>query len=101
MDSRLTLQDKLEEILGSKNVYFQPPESLKLNYPAIVYKRSNLSNTFANDNVYSQSCFYEITIIDRKPDSNITKKISRLPKTKFDRSFTSNNLNHDVLTIYY
>ncbi|MGM9968898.1 MAG: hypothetical protein ACI35S_00710 [Anaeroplasma sp.] len=101
MDSRLTLQSKLEEILGSKNVYFQPPESLKINYPAIVYKRSSLLNTFANDNVYNQSCFYEITVIDRKPDSNITKKISRLPKTKFDRSFTSNNLNHDVLTIYY
>ena len=44
MDSRPNLQAKLEEILGNKNVYFQPPESLKLNFPAIVYKRSNIRN---------------------------------------------------------
>ena len=44
MDSRPNLQTMLEQILGSRNVYFQPPESLKLNYPAIVYKRSNIRN---------------------------------------------------------
>ena len=65
MDSRPNLQTMLEQILGSRNVYFQPPESLKLNYPAIVYKRSNIRNTFAEDNVYNQSYFYEITVIDR------------------------------------
>ena len=101
MKTRLELHEELVKILGSKNVYFQPPESLKLNYPAIVYKRSNIRNTFAGDNVYNQSYFYEITVIDRKPDSEITKKLSRLPKIKFDRSFTYDNLNHDVLTIYY
>ena len=101
MDSRPNLQTKLEQILGSKNVYFQPPESIKLNYPAIVYKRSNIQNTFADDNVYKQSYFYEITVIDRKPDSQITRKLSKLPKIRFDRSFTYDNLNHDVFTIYY
>ena len=101
MDSRPNLQTMLEQILGSRNVYFQPPESLKLNYPAIVYKRSNIRNTFAGDNVYNQSYFYEITVIDRKPDSKNKKKLSKLPKIKVDRSFTYDNLNHDVLTIYY
>ena len=101
MDSRPNLQTKLEQILGSRNVYFQPPESIKLNYPAIVYKRSNIQNTFADNEVYKQSCFYEITVIYRKPDSQITKKLSKLPKIRFDRSFTYDNLNHDVFTIYY
>ena len=101
MDSRPNLQTKLEQILGSRNVYFQPPESIKLNYPAIVYKRSNIQNTFADNEVYKQSHFYEITVIDRKPDSQITKKLSKLPKIRFDRSFTYDNLNHDVFTIYY
>ena len=101
MDSRPNLQAKLEQILGSKNVYFQPPESIKLNYPAIVYKRSNIQNTFADDNVYKQSYFYEITVIDRKPDSQITRKLSKLPKIRFDRSFTYDNLSHDIFTIYY
>ena len=101
MDSRPNLQTKLEQILGSRNVYFQPPESIKLNYPAIVYKRSNIQNTFADNEVYKQSYFYEIIVIDRKPDSQITKKLSKLPKIRFDRSFTYDNLNHDVFTIYY
>ena len=101
MDSRPNLQTKLEQILGSRNVYFQPPESIKLNYPAIVYKRSNIQNTFADNEVYKQSYFYEITVIDRKQDSQITKKLSKLPKIRFDRSFTYDNLNHDVFTIYY
>lgn len=101
MDSRPNLQTKLEQILGSRNVYFQPPESIKLNYPAIVYKRSNIQNTFADNEVYKQSYFYEITVIDRKSDSQITKRLSKLPKIRFDRSFTYDNLNHDVFTIYY
>ena len=101
MDSRPNLQAKLEEILGNKNVYFQPPESLKLNFPAIVYKRSNIRNNFAEDSVYTQSYFYEITVIDKRPDSKISRSLSLLPKIKFDRSFTSDNLYHDVFTIYY
>ena len=43
MASRLELQDTLETILESRNVYFNPPESIKMNYPAIIYK---LDDTF-------------------------------------------------------
>ena len=53
MPSRLELQTLLEEILGSRNVYFQPPESVKMNYPAIVYSLDDIENSFANDGVYS------------------------------------------------
>lgn len=35
--SRIDLQYLLENILGSRHVYFQPPETVKMNYPAIVY----------------------------------------------------------------
>lgn len=101
MNTRSSLQNKLEEILGSRNVYFQPPETLKLNYPAIVYVRSDIRNTFADDEVYKQSHFYELTVIDKDPDSEIVSKLSKLPKIKFDRHFKSDNLNHDVFTIYY
>ena len=57
MSSRIELQDELENLLGSKNVYYQPPESVKMEYPAIVYRRSNINNNFADDLVYRQSCF--------------------------------------------
>lgn len=91
----------LVNILGSRNVYFQPPETLKLQYPAIVYTRSDIRNTFADDEVYKQSFLYEVTVIDKDPDSAIVGKLSKLPRIRFNRHFKSDNLNHDVFTIYY
>lgn len=101
MASRLQLQRELEELLGSKNVYYQPPESIKMQYPAIVYSRSDIENTFANNAVYKQSYFYELTVIDDDPDSEIVAAISKLPTCRFNRHYTADNLNHDVFTLFY
>lgn len=101
MANRLDLQALLEQILGSRNVYFQPPESLKMSYPAIRYVRKPIQNRFADDSVYKQLQQYEITVIDKNPDSEIWKAISRLPKCRHDRHYQADNLNHDVFTLYY
>ena len=101
MANRLDLQAELEEWLGSRDVYFQPPASVRINYPAIVYTRSDIDNTFADDSVYMQSHFYEVTVIDEDPDSKIVDAVSKLPTCRFSRHFTSENLNHDTFIIYY
>ena len=101
MESRLKLQTELEELLGTRNVYYSPPASLKMQYPAIVYSRSDIDNAHANNSVYKQEYAYEIIVIDRNPDSEIVKKVSRLPRCRFNRHYPSDNLNHDVFTIYY
>lgn len=101
MVSRLSLQTMLETILGSQNVYFQPPASVQMKYPAIVYSLASINNTFANNIVYMQTTAYEITLIDRNPDSEFVKKLSTLPSCRFDRHFRSDNLNHYVFTINY
>lgn len=101
MATRVNLQNVLEELLGSRNVYYQPPESLKMNYPAIVYARKTIDNSYANNSVYKQNYAYEITVIDKNPDSEIVNKVSKLPTCRFDRHFKSDNLNHDVFTLYY
>lgn len=101
MASRLELQTMLEDILGSRNVYFQPPASIKMQYPAIVYSRSNIDNTNADDAMYTQNRSYEVTVIDANPDSSIVDRLSRVPKCRFDRHFSSDNLNHDVFTLYF
>lgn len=101
MANRLDLQKVLEELLGSKNVYFQPPESVKMKYPAIVYARKDIENTFADDSVYKQDYAYEIIVIDKDPDSEIPIKVSQLPRCRFDRHYKANNLNHYVLTLYF
>lgn len=101
MNNRLKLHELLCEALGSRHVYFQPPESVRMQYPAIVYSRNNIDNEHANDGVYMQSPSYNVTVIDKNPDSDIVDKISRLPMCRFDRHYAADNLNHDTFTIYY
>ena len=98
--NRLILQTKFEEILGSPNVYFQPPESVKMKYPAIVYSIKNIEKSFANNLSYILSPGYEAILIDEDPDSEYVEEILRLPYSSFDRHYKSNNLNHWVFTIY-
>lgn len=101
MGRRLELHELLCETLGSRNVYFQPPATISMSYPAIVYKRSDIQNTAADNFPYMQTTAYEVTVIDRNPDSAIVEAVSRLPYCRFNRHFNSENLNHDVFVIYY
>ena len=101
MPSRLELQTLLENILGSRNVYFQPPESVKMKYPAIVYGLDNIENSFADDGVYLSKKKYLVTVIDDDPDSPIVDKVASLPTCRFNRHFQSDNLNHDVFILYF
>ena len=101
MPSRLALQTLLEELLGSRNVYFQPPESLKMKYPAIVYGLEDIENTFADDGVYLSQRKYSVTVIDEDPDSPIVCKVAVLPTCQFNRHFESDNLNHDIFVLHY
>lgn len=101
MGTRFQLQTLLEELIGSRNVYFQPPETVKLNYPCIIYSRSSIDTDFANDKPYQHKIQYKLTVIDSNPDSEIPTKIATLPMCSFDRHYTANNLNHDVYNLYY
>lgn len=101
MGSRLELHELLADILGNRNVYFQPPASLKMSYPAIRYVRVPIINNFANNSVYKQAHKYEITLIDYDPESVFVEPLSKLPTCRHDRHYQSDNLNHDVFTIYY
>lgn len=101
MGTRLELQTLLEETLGSRNVYFQPPESLKMNYPCIKYSRISGDTEFADNIPYKKQLKYQIVILDKNPDSLIPIKISELQMCKFDRHYEKDNLNHDVFNIYY
>ena len=98
---RIELQSLLEDILGSRNVYFQPPESIRMKYPAIVYRLNSVKNRFADDISYSRNKAYRVTVIDKNPDTAIPDRIAELPLCRFDNYFISDNLNHYVFTIYY
>lgn len=101
MASRLELQSKFEDILGNRNVYFQPPSSVRMQYPAIVYSRKDIEGRFANDKIYRKLPCYEAILIDKNPDSEFIDKVLDLPYCSFDRHYEADNLNHDVFTIFY
>ena len=101
MASRLELQEKLEELLGSKSVYYQPPESVKMEYPAIRYSKSRIDVKRADNYIYSKNIRYELIVIDRKPDNPVIDKLLELPYCSYDRGYKADNLNHDVFTIYW
>ena len=101
MATRLELHELLCGKLGSRNVYFQPPASVNMKYPAIVYSRHSIDNTFADNSVYRQTRSYKITIIDKNPDSKIVDSVSTIPNIRYNTHFVADNLNHDVFTLNY
>lgn len=101
MPDRLDLQTKLEELLGNRNVYYNPPTNIKMNYDAIRYSKKNVSVNHANDKKYKKLNCYEITVISKKPDNPVVEKLLDLPYCSWDRYYPADNLHHDVLTLYY
>ena len=99
--SREELHTTLKELLGSNNVYYQAPESERMEYPAIRYSKKDVKNTFAGNSVYSTNDCYELIVMDYEPDNPVIKKLLALPYCSYDRHYAADNLNHDVLTIYH
>lgn len=98
---REELHSVLVNLLGSTNVYFQPPASLRLQYPCIVYHRDTYQVQHADNHIYSNSTRYQVSVIDADPDSIIPKRILELPLCSHSRFYTADNLNHDVFTLYF
>lgn len=101
MAQRLALQTLLEETLGSRNVYFQPPSNISMRYPCIVYSRDDVDVIFADNDPYRLLTRYQVSVIDQDPDSEIPHRVASLPKCRFNRFYTADNLNHDVFTLYF
>lgn len=101
MASRIELQKLLESILGSKNVYFQPPESLRMQYPCIRYSLSDIDAKHANNKPYGLTKGYRMVYIDRNPDSEIPMILASLPMCRLDRPYVSDGLNHWAFYIYF
>lgn len=98
---RLQLHEELCDILGSRNVYFQPPESVKIKYPAIIYHVENIDQKFANNMTYNKDRAYLLILVHPDPDNEIIEKLLfSFPKIRFDRAYDSDNIHHYVYVLY-
>ena len=101
MANRLDLQALLEDLLGSRNVYYQPPESVKMNYPVISKRVLDIFESVNDGGVYLSNRKYLVTVIDKNPDSSFIDIMAKLPTCRFVRHYKSDNLNHYVFTLYF
>lgn len=104
MGQRFELHKKLKMLFDypeDPHVYFHPPESLKLSYPCIVYKLSDLPDGYADNIPYFEYRKYQLTVIDPDPESKLRDKVAKMKWCRFARTFVSDNLNHYVFELNY
>lgn len=101
MGQRIDLHALLVAAVGSRNVYFQPPEGFKMSYPCIVYERERIESDHADNKPYLHRKRYSVTVIDKDPESEIPERIAAFPYCRHDRHFINDNLHHDIFTLYY
>lgn len=99
MASRLKLSNLLRMILGTGNVYYQPPESKKLEYPCIIYKLVKKDAVHADNRKYLKYDIYQVTYVDRNTESEIPDEIGEIPYSEFRNTFVKDGLAHWVYEI--
>ena len=101
MRPRGELHTIFKTILGTDRAYFQPPPSIRMIYPCIVYRLSDVQTKFADNRPYNHTRGYEVIVIDKSPDSNIPAQIADLPMTSFDRTYVADHLYPTVYTLFF
>ena len=71
-----------------------------MSYPAIVYELNDIQDIYANNSTYLRHKSYSITLMDKNPDNTYVEAIANLPKSKFNRFFVTENINHWVFTVF-
>lgn len=101
MGTRLELQSKLETLLESRNVYYNPPASLLMKYDAIRYSLSDIQTNYANNIKYKNTKCYDLIVISKKPDPVVVDRILELPYSSLGRPYIADNLHHYPITLYW
>lgn len=99
MAPRLDLQSLLKSL--TEHVYFQPPANIHVEYPCVIYSRDSTSSDYANNELYRHAKGYQVTVIDRDPDSELADKVESLRYTSFQRFFPADDLNHYVFSLLF
>lgn len=100
--SRLKLHEELAQKLGIQNRYFQPPESIKLKYPCVLYDLYRVNQRFADDLNYRVMPCYTVTIVDWSSDVDwIPKMLESFKYCSLERVYNADNLVHYSFILYY
>lgn len=100
-ERRLELHQKLAALLGSANVYHQPPENLALRFPAIIYERVDYDVEYADNIPYHATRKWQISVVSQEPSNPVVDSLMEWPTADFKTSYVVDRMRHDVVNIYY
>ena len=95
------LETSMENVGYTKHVYYQPPETIKLVYPCIVYDRSRFETRYSNNKVYKDMTKYTVTVMDKDPVSPLVNELRSIDYCEMEREFVTDNIHHFVFTLFY
>jgi len=109
MGTRYELHGELLSLLGTADLppekarcYFQPPESIKMSYPCIVYNREPPDILRADNLLYRRVHKYGLIYITYDPDDPLIEIIEdRFSMCRLSRSYARDGLNHYYYDLYY
>ena len=100
MKTREQIQTMLEEILGSKNVYFQAPPNTGMKYPCIVYSFRNFNINNADNNPYLVTGRWDIHHMYKSIKNDLKEKfVFDVDYCLFDKRIVSDGVYNDYYII--
>ena len=101
MKTRLDMQDLLENVLGSTNVYFQEPPNTGMTYPCMVYKFVKIENNNADNKPYIMTGRWEVHHMYKSVQNDLKEKmLFAAPYVTFDRRIVTGGVYNDYYVIY-
>lgn len=101
LDRRLELDARLRRILGSNNLYFEPPASVTMHYPCVRYARERIYTNYADNKAYLGRQRYNVILIYYDVDSDLIDKVLYNEEGlvfSHERHYVADGLHHDVFT---
>ena len=100
MGTRLEFNEALLNLVP--HAYYQPPATVRMEYPCIVYDLSKIDSKYADNMSYARRRAYLLTLITRLPaDSELDDIMDAFSYIRFDRHYTADNLHHYTFELYY
>ena len=98
MDDRLVLHGLLVSVYPELTLYYRPT-NFELEYPCIVYDQLRVLPQYSENSPYVTGTMFEVTVMTLLPEMIDAKKMLSIPGTRHSRSFTKDNIVHDVYSI--
>lgn len=82
-------------------VYYEPPSSIQMSYPCIVYHYTNDRDDYADNKRYFANKQYTVTVMDPDEDSLLAERVKDIPYCSLASRYSTEGLTYWVYTLYF